>query len=102
MYKATKNLGLYYELTLLIDYIEDDEDLELLNELLVDFRKKGLTQHDINLVLELIKEYLPKYIECDCDGCYVNQDINGIPAQTYFSDLETERQEVNTQTLVLI
>ena len=103
MYKAKKNLGIYYELNLLIDYIEDNEDLELLNELLVDFRKDGLTQHDLSLALELIEEYLPTYIECDNDGCYVNQDIEGMPAHTYFTDLETERQEVNvTQTLLLV
>ena len=57
MYKAIKNRGIYYELNLLIDYIEDDEDLELLNELLVDFRKDGLTQHDLSLAIELIEEY---------------------------------------------
>jgi len=102
MYKASKNLGLYYELQLLIDYIEDDDNLNLLNELLVDFRKEGITHNDIKLAIELIEEYLPSYIECDLDGCYVNQDIEGIPAHTYFSELETERQETNVvQTLVL-
>lgn len=101
MFKAQRNLGLYYELTLLIDYIENDEDLNLLNELLVDFRKEGLTAHDISLATELIEEYLPEYIECDGLGCYVNQDIEGIPAHTYFSDLETERQETSVQTLTI-
>lgn len=103
MYKAVNNLGLYYELNLLIDYIEYDEDLELLNKLLVDFRKDGITQHDISLAVELIEEYLPEYIECDSEGCYVNQDIDGIPTHTYFSDLETERQEGNiTKTLLVV
>jgi len=103
MFRAINNLGLYYELQLLIDYIEDDNDLNLLNELLVDFRKEGFTQHDIKLAIELIEEYLPSYIECDLGGCYVNQDINGNPAHTYFSDLETERQETNViKTLVTV
>lgn len=101
MFKAQKNIGLYYELTLLIDYIEDNDDLNLLNELLVDFRKEGLTAHDISIGIELIEEYLPDYIECDKEGCYVNQDIDGLPAHTYFSDLETERQETKTQLLVI-
>ena len=102
MFIAKRNPGLYYELTLLIDYIEDNDDLNLLNELLVDFRKEGLTAHDINLGIELIEEYLPHYIECDNEGCYVNQDIDGIPAHTYFSDLETERQETRVQAIVLV
>lgn len=99
MYKAKDNLGIYYELKLLIDYIEDDEDLNLLNELLIDFRKEGLTQHDLSLAIELIEDYLPECIECNSEGCYFNQDIEGTPAHTYFSDLETERQERKVNSL---
>lgn len=103
MFKARKNTGIYYELQLLIDYIEEDIDLNLLNDLLVSFRKEGLTKYDLDLAIELIEEYLPKYIECNVKGCYVNQDINGMMTHTYFTDLETERQEINvTKTLVKI
>jgi hypothetical protein len=102
MYKAIDNVGIYYELNLLIDYIEEDEDLELLNELLIDFKKEGLTQHDLSLAIELIEQYLPGYIECDSEGCYVNQDIEGISTHTYFSDLETELQENITKTLLVV
>lgn len=101
MFKANKNLGLYYELELLVDYIEDVEDLTLLDELLVDFRTVGLTHHDLGLAIELIEEYLPPYFECDTKGCYFSQTINNIPALTYFSDIDVE-QISSIKSLVLI
>ena len=103
MFIASRNLGIYYELQQLIEYIEDDEDLNLLDNLLVKFRKEGLTDKELRLSIELIEEYLPIHIECDSGGCYVTQEIDGIPANTYFSDLETERQETNVvKTLLLV
>lgn len=102
MYKAKDNKGLYFELNLLIDFIEDYEDLNLLNELLVDFKKEGLDSHDIKLVTELINQYLPSYLECDKNGCYLYQNINDIETYTCFSDLETEYYSTNIQQLSLI
>lgn len=103
MYKAKKNQGLYFELTLLIDYIEDYEDLNLLNELLIDFKKQGLTQHDLKLGVELINKYLPNYIECTAKGCYLYNLIDNVDTYTCFSDLDIENYftDINKQlTLV--
>lgn len=95
MYKARDNKGLYYELKLLIDYIDDNEDLNLLNELLIDFKYKSLNTHDIKLCIELIETYLPNYIECDKKGCYIYQNINSVETYTCFSELETEYKETS-------
>lgn len=102
MYKATDNKGLYYELTLLIDFIEDYEDLNLLNELLIDFKKQGLTAHDILLCAELIEQYLPTYLECSTKGCYLYQDINEVETYTCISDLEIESYftDINKQLIL--
>ena len=103
MYKAKDNQGLYFELTLLIDYIEDYEDLNLLNELLIDFKKQGLTQHDLKLAVELIEEYLPNYIECTQKGCYLYNLIDDIDTYTCFSDLEIESYFTNiNKQLILV
>ena len=90
MYKAQNNLGIYYELSMLLDYIEDDEDLELLDLLLKDFTGPGLAHYGIKLAIELIETYLPDHIECDCDGCYFTQEVEGMAANTYFSDIKTD------------
>lgn len=102
MFKADKNLGLYYELESLVDYVEDIEDLELLSELLIDFRNEGLDKHDLSLCIELIEEYLPSYIECNRGGCYFSQTIEGIPAMTYFSDIDVENISSIKKSLAII
>ena len=100
MYKANRNKGIYYELTLLIDYIEDDYDLDLLDSLLKDFSKDGLNLQDLRIVLELIEDYLPEYIECDYEGCYISQCINNLPTYTYFTDIKEEHTEQLERILV--
>ena len=88
MFKADKNLGLYYELELILDYVESKDDLDLLDILLVKFRTEGLEGKELREVVRLIESYLPIEIECDCKGCYISNIINGEKAITYLPILD--------------
>lgn len=84
MFLAQENIGIYYELELLIDYnLEDKEEEEWLNYFLVKFRNEGLTHEELKDAIGMIEDYLPKEIECDSTGCYIVNEIDGEPAQTY-------------------
>ena len=77
MFSIDRNEGLYLELCLLLDYIEDYEDLEWLGYLKHKWESQGaLNKEDLERVIGLIEDYLPPEIECSRSGCYlVNQDI---------------------------
>jgi len=91
MYKACNNLGLFYELNLLIEYIENDITLELLNKLIKEFNMKGLSHKDIKVSINLIETYLPSYIGCTVEGCYLHQNIDNIETYTYFKESNTTK-----------
>lgn len=88
MYRACNNLGLFYELNLLIEYIEDNSTLELLNKLIKEFKTKGLTQQEIKISVNLIQEYLPPYLGCTNKGCYLYQNIDNVETYTYLNITE--------------
>jgi len=102
LYKASRNLGIYQELCLLLDYIEDDKDLNSLDYLLKSFINKGLTSKELKQAIELINNYLPTYLECDLGGCYLTQEIQGMPANTYIDDINLETSEVIVNNLLLL
>lgn len=89
MYKIKNNKGLYFELILLIDYIENNDELNILNNILSVFKKTGLDNNTLKISLTLINKYLPSFIECNNEGCYLYQKIDGIDSYTCFSDIET-------------
>lgn len=102
MYKARKNLGIYFELRQLINYIAEVDE-NLLDELIVKFRGPGLSLQELRQASSLIEEYLPAHIECDISGCYfVSVLDNGEEVHTPFPeesidtvpviDLVTERE----------
>ena len=97
MYKIKNNIGLYFELLLLIDYIEDNNELNTLNNILIAFKKTGLDNNTLRISIELINKYLPSFIECNSNGCYLNQKIDNIDSYTCFSDIETDNYFSNIQ-----
>lgn len=86
MYKAKDNIGIYRELQQLIYYVEAEHEEELLNTLMVKFRKEGLSQEEIREAVILINRFLPSYIECDKQGCYLINEINGEEVYTYIPE----------------
>lgn len=102
LFKASKNLGIFKELSLLLDYIEDNDDLNLLDYLLVNFKSTGLTHIELKDAIELIEDYLPNYLECDSKGCYLTQEIDGIPAYTYIDNIDVEASEVTVSNNLLV
>jgi len=102
VFKASKNLGTYKELCLLLDYIEEDESLNELDYLLNKFRGTGLTHKELKNAIQLIEDYLPTYLECDIEGCYLTQEIDGIPAYTYIDNIDIEASEVTVNTNLLV
>lgn len=90
MYLAQDNLGIYLELELLIEHIEDKEDEDWLDYFLVKFRKEGLTLTELKDAVGMIEDYLPAEIECDSSGCYIiNNEVEGKPAITYIPRIDT-------------
>jgi len=102
IYKASKNLGIYKELCLLLDYIEADEDLNELDFLLNQFRAYGLTYKQLKQAVQLIEKYLPTHLGCDKKGCYLTQDIEGITAYTYIDDIDVNASEVTVNNDLLV
>ena len=79
MFFIKKNEGLYLELCLLLNYIEDDDDLVWLDFYKNKWEVEGLSRLDLKHVVNLINTYLPPEIECDNSGCYiVNNKVEAI------------------------
>ena len=89
MFSIERNKGLYLELCLLLDYIEDYDDLEWLGYLRHEWESKGvLTAVDLQNVVGLIDDYLPPEIECTNKGCFLVN--NNVEAYTPIENLVGE------------
>lgn len=97
MFSIKNNQGLYSELLLLLDYIEDYEDLEWLGYYKNLWEARSINQEELKDIVGLIEDYLPPEIECDCNGCYlVNDTITAYtPIEGFKEDyIDTEYKEI--------
>ena len=86
MFDIKKNKGLYLELCLLLDYIEEYEELEWLGHFKSTWENRPLTNEELKDVVGLIEDYLPVEIECNKQGCYLVNDL--IDAYTSIDSFE--------------
>lgn len=93
MYKKKKNRGIYLELIETCEYITESKDENKIDRLIKRFKNKGLTLEEIKIGIELINKYLPKYIECDREGCYIiNKEIRTYYKRTEESNENKEKE----------
>lgn len=88
MFSIEKNKGLYLELCLLLDYIEDEKDLEQLGFYRNLWENSGVDAAALKEIVGLINKYLPIEIECNSAGCHlVNNDIGVYTPINEFSEI---------------
>lgn len=99
MFRLQKNKGLYLELCLLLDYIEEYDDLTMLGFLKTTWEDEGyIGKNNLRLVVKLINKYLPPELECSSAGCYLVN--NNVAAYTPIENLMTSNVEVVTAEII--